>query len=149
MNQSPVFYQDISRLRSGPGVEMMAFHDLQNCLQTDEALVLSEQLRPVAALVPLRQNNGDLDAPPTTNNNSLLSGNQHPSSFLFFPAATVSSDGAKNQQCCSSILPFPVQREQRAFGDGAMQQNHGSGGLDSFFGLLLLLAATGKWCAGR
>nr|GMD78411.1 Transposase, Tc1-like protein [Ipomoea batatas] len=96
-------------------------------------------------MVPLLQNNVDLDAPPTTNNN----GNQHPSSSLFFPTATMSSDGAKNQQCCPSILPFPVRREQRASGGGAMQQNHGSGGLDSFFGLLLFLAATGKWCAGR
>nr|GMD09550.1 hypothetical protein Iba_chr06dCG9250 [Ipomoea batatas] len=113
------------------------------------ALVLSEQLRPTAALIPLRQNNGDLDAPPTTNNSGLLSGNQHPSPSLFFPAATVSSDGAKNQQCCPSILPFPIRCEQRASSGGAMQQNHGSGGLDSFFGLFFLLAATGKWCAGR
>nr|GMC51273.1 Transposase, Tc1-like protein [Ipomoea batatas] len=96
-------------------------------------------------MVPLLQNNVDLDAPPMTNNN----GNQHPSSSLFFPTATMSSDGAKNQQCCPSILPFPVRREQRASGGGAMQQNHGSGGLDSFFGLLLFLAATRKWCAGR
>nr|GMD70629.1 acidic endochitinase-like [Ipomoea batatas] len=93
--------------------------------------VLSEQLRSAAApLVPLRRNNGDLGSPPATNNSGPLSDDQHPSSSLFFPAATVSSGEAKNQQCCPVILPFPVRREQRAFGSGAMQQNHGSGGLD-------------------